>query len=109
MGINIPNFLSSKSKNRKMIDFQDLDHLDGLSMSAVSAKLYKTSSVKNVPCNSFHTGFDFEFISRSCKRNLNIGEMSIKYKPRANSKDKKIKFYNIFNALYEIFKVKIFE
>ena len=75
----------------------------------IGAKLYKTSSVKNVPCNSFHTGFDFEFISRSCKRNLNIGEMSIRYKPRANSKDKKIKFYNIFNALYEIFKVKIFE
>jgi glutamate N-acetyltransferase/amino-acid N-acetyltransferase len=43
MGINIPNFLSSKSKNRKMIDFQDLDHLDGLSISAVSANLYKTN------------------------------------------------------------------
>ena len=43
MGINIPNFLFSKSKNRKMIDFQDLDHLDGLSISAVSAKLYKTN------------------------------------------------------------------
>ena len=42
MGINISNFLSSKSKNRKMIDFQDLDHLDGLSISTVSANLYKT-------------------------------------------------------------------
>ena len=56
----------------------------------IGAKLYKTSSVKNIPCNSFHTGFDFEFISRCCKRNLKIGELSIKYKPRANSKDKKI-------------------
>ena len=36
-------------------------------------------------------------------RNLKIGEISIKYKPRLNSKDKKIKFYHIFNALYEIF------
>ena len=43
MGINIPNFLSSKSKNHKMIDFQDLDHIDGLSISTVSAKLYKTN------------------------------------------------------------------
>jgi len=43
MGINIPNFLSSKSKNRKMNDFQDLDHLDGLSISSVSANLYKTN------------------------------------------------------------------
>jgi glutamate N-acetyltransferase/amino-acid N-acetyltransferase len=42
MGFNISNFLNSKSKNHKMIDFQDLDHLDGLSVSAVSANLYKT-------------------------------------------------------------------
>ena len=41
MGINLTNFLSSKSKNSKMIDFQDLDHLDGLSISVVSANLYK--------------------------------------------------------------------
>ena len=41
MGINLTNFLASKSKNTKMIDFQDLDHLDGLSISVVSADLYK--------------------------------------------------------------------
>ena len=41
MGINLTNFLASKSKNTKMIDFQDLDHLDGLSISVVSANLYK--------------------------------------------------------------------
>ncbi len=41
MGINLTNFLSSKSKDTKMMDFQDLDHLDGLSISVVSADLYK--------------------------------------------------------------------
>ena len=41
MGINLTNFLSSKSKNTRMIDFQDLDHIDGLSISVVSANLYK--------------------------------------------------------------------
>ena len=41
MGINLTNFLSSQSNNTKMIDFQDLDHLDGLSISVVSANLYK--------------------------------------------------------------------
>ncbi len=41
MGINLANFLSSKSNNTKMIDFQDLDHLDGLAISVVSANLYK--------------------------------------------------------------------
>ena len=42
MGINISNFLSSKSKDRKMIEFQDLDHIDGLSISTISANLYNT-------------------------------------------------------------------
>jgi glutamate N-acetyltransferase / amino-acid N-acetyltransferase len=41
MGINLSNFISSKSKNARMIDFQDLDHIDGLSISVVSANLYK--------------------------------------------------------------------
>ncbi len=40
MGINLSNFLSSKSNNLKMNQFQDLDHLDGLSISTVSANLY---------------------------------------------------------------------
>ena len=40
MGINLTNFLSSKSKNTRMIDFQDLDHIDGLSISVTNAKLY---------------------------------------------------------------------
>ena len=43
MGINLSNFLSSKSNNRKMSEFQDLDHLDGLSISTVSANLYTTT------------------------------------------------------------------
>ncbi|MDA1166850.1 MAG: bifunctional glutamate N-acetyltransferase/amino-acid acetyltransferase ArgJ [Proteobacteria bacterium] len=43
MGINLTNFLSSKSNNTKMIDFQDLDHIDGISISTVSANLYKNN------------------------------------------------------------------
>ena len=41
MGINLTNFLSSKSKNIRMNEFQDLDHIDGLSISTVSANLYE--------------------------------------------------------------------
>ena len=40
MGINFTNFFTSRSKNKKMNEFQDLDHIDGLSISAVSANLY---------------------------------------------------------------------
>ena len=42
MGINLSNFLASKSQNRKMGQFQDLDHLDGLAVSSVSANLYNS-------------------------------------------------------------------
>tara|TARA_B100000989_G_scaffold297176_1_gene282190 strand:+ start:870 stop:2171 length:1302 start_codon:yes stop_codon:yes gene_type:complete len=41
MGINLPNFLLSKSKNKKMLEYQDLDHIDGVSISSVCANLYK--------------------------------------------------------------------
>ena len=41
MGINLSNFLTSKSKNKRMIEFQDLDHIDGVSISTVSASLYQ--------------------------------------------------------------------
>ena len=41
MGINLSNFIFSKSKNKKMSEFQDLDHIDGVSISTVSADLYK--------------------------------------------------------------------
>ena len=43
MGINLANFLNSKSKNKRMKEFQDLDHLDGLSISTISANLYKNN------------------------------------------------------------------
>ena len=43
MGINLSNFLSSKSNNRRMGDFQDLDHIDGVSISSVSANLYNNT------------------------------------------------------------------
>jgi len=42
MGINLSNFLASKSQDRKMGQYQDLDHLDGLAVSSVSANLYNS-------------------------------------------------------------------
>ena len=41
MGINFTNFFNSKSKNKRMTEFQDLDHIDGVSISTISADLYK--------------------------------------------------------------------
>jgi glutamate N-acetyltransferase / amino-acid N-acetyltransferase len=77
MGINITNFLSSKSKNRKMNEFQDLDHIDGLSISTVSANLYKTNR-DDLVMFYFREGANFasvytqsKIISENIKWNLN--------------------------------------
>ena len=43
MAINLSNFLISKKERSKMADFQDLDHLDGISISVASANLYNNS------------------------------------------------------------------
>lgn len=74
----------------------------------IGGKFYRTASVRKISINSYNAGFDFEFFSRICKKNLNIKEVFIRYKPRKFSSEKKIKFYHMLNALYEIFKVKFF-
>ena len=40
MVINFNNFFKTESKDTKIGDFQDLDHLDGVSISTTNAKLY---------------------------------------------------------------------
>ena len=42
------------------------------------------------------------------KNKFKIAQALVPYKPRENSSEKKIKFYHIINALYEIFRVKFF-
>ncbi len=41
MVINLKNFLLSQDKKSKIGDFQDLDHINGVAISAISANLYK--------------------------------------------------------------------
>ena len=41
MVFSINNFFDKRNKNSKTGDFQDLDHIDGLSISAISAGLYE--------------------------------------------------------------------
>jgi glutamate N-acetyltransferase / amino-acid N-acetyltransferase len=77
MGINLTNFLSSKTKNRKMIQFQDLDHLDGISISSISANLYQNSR-DDLVMFYFREGANFasvytrsKVVSENIKWNLN--------------------------------------
>ena len=77
MGINLTNFFTSKSKNRRMGQFQDLDHLDGLSVSSVSANLYD-SKRDDLAMFYFRDGANFasvytqsKILSENIKWNLN--------------------------------------
>ena len=77
MGINLSNFLSSKSKNKRMREFQDLDHIDGVSISSISANLYN-SQRDDVVMFYFRDGVNHasvytqsKIISENIKWNLN--------------------------------------
>jgi len=77
MGINLTNFLSSKSKKTRMIDFQDLDHVEGMSISVASANLYKDER-DDIAMFYFRDGANYasvytksKIISENIKWNLN--------------------------------------
>lgn len=75
----------------------------------IGAEFYKTSIIKNIPISTYHSGFKFEHVSRMCKKGLIIDEINVRYKPRENSSEKKIKAYNMLNAFWAMFKVRYFE
>ncbi|MDC3173808.1 bifunctional glutamate N-acetyltransferase/amino-acid acetyltransferase ArgJ [Candidatus Pelagibacter sp.] len=77
MGINLTNFLSSKSKKTRMTDFQDLDHVEGMSISVASANLYKDER-DDIAMFYFRDGANYasvytksKIISENIKWNLN--------------------------------------
>jgi glutamate N-acetyltransferase/amino-acid N-acetyltransferase len=78
MGINLTNFLSSKSKNKRNIEFQDLDHLDGLAISTVCANLYEDKR-DDLVMFYFRSGANYasvytqsKIISENIKWNLSV-------------------------------------
>ena len=83
MGINLSNFLSSKSKNAKMIDFQDLEHIDGVSISVLSANLYNDNR-DDLSMFYFRDGANYaslytqsKIVSENIKWNLNQNSKKI--------------------------------
>ena len=53
MAINIKNFLNVKNKLSKMRDFQDLGHLDGISISAINPDSKRERSLASIFLMSF--------------------------------------------------------
>ncbi len=84
MPININNLFNSINKNSKMGDFQDLDHIDGLSISVTSANLYSKQR-DDLVLFYFRNGVNHasvytqsKLISENIKWNLKINKKKIK-------------------------------
>ena len=84
MAINIDNFLKSKSRNSKMRDFQDLVHVDGVSVSTASANLYGNKR-DDLVMFYFRNGANYasvytqsKIVSENIKWNLNLKTKKIK-------------------------------
>ena len=84
MPINLKNFINSKKLMSKMIDFQDLDHIDGLSISTVCANLYSKPR-DDLVMFYFRDGANYasvytqsKIVSENIKWNLNIKSKKIK-------------------------------
>ena len=84
MALNLSNFLISKKDRSKMADFQDLDHLDGLSISVTSANLYNNNR-DDIALFYFRNGAEYasvytksKLISENIKWNKSIKSKKIK-------------------------------
>ena len=84
MPINFKNFINSRSSKSKMNDFQDLEHIDGVSISAVCAGLYKDQR-DDLVMFYFRDGANYasvytqsKIISENIKWNLSIKCKKIK-------------------------------
>ena len=78
------NFIKPKTSESKMNDFQDLEHIDGISISAVSANLYNKPR-DDLVMFYFRDGANFasvytqsKIVSENIKWNLNIKSKKIK-------------------------------
>ena len=84
MPINISNFIKPYLSKSKLNDFQDLNHIDGVSISAISANLYEDKR-DDLVMFYFRSGANYasvytqsKIISENIKWNLNIKSKKIK-------------------------------
>ena len=84
MPINFKNFINSQKLNLKMGNYQDLDHIDGVSVSTVCANLYNKPR-DDLVMFYFRDGANYasvytksKIISENIKWNLNIKSKKIK-------------------------------
>ena len=93
MAINIKNFLNVKNKLSKMRDFQDLGHIDGISISAITADLYSDGR-DDITLFYFSEGAKYASVYTKSK----IVSENIKFNLQLKNKLVKALFINTKNA-----------
>ena len=83
MAINFSNFFTSDKRKSKLNNFQDLDHLDGVSISTTSANLYNNKR-DDLVMFYFRKGAEYatvytqsKIISENIKWNINLKNKKI--------------------------------
>ena len=93
MVFNINNFFDDRNKNSKIADFQDLDHIDGVSISTVSANLYNQKR-DDLVLFYFRDGASYASVFTQS----NIVSENIKWNKKINSKKLRALLINTRNA-----------
>jgi glycosyltransferase involved in cell wall biosynthesis len=74
----------------------------------IGSKFYKVSSLKSLyPFDDKTITFDFELVSKLCKRGYRIKEIPVSYAPRTAQQGKKIKWFHSITALLALLRVKL--
>ena len=93
MVFNINNFFDDRNKNSKIADFQDLDHIDGVSISTVSANLYNQKR-DDLVLFYFRDGASYASVFTQS----NIVSENLKWNKKINSKKLSALLINTRNA-----------
>ncbi|MBU4251612.1 MAG: glycosyltransferase family 2 protein [Candidatus Omnitrophica bacterium] len=93
LGSIIATFLTNLFYGR---DFTDI----------IATKLIKTNILKELGCQATNQAFEFELVSRLCKKGYKIGEVPVWYKPRTHKEGKTIKAIDMVPAVLAILRIK---
>ena len=93
MVFNINNFFDDRNRKSKIADFQDLDHIDGVSISTVSANLYEKKR-DDLVLFYFRNGANYASVYTQSK----IVSENIKWNKKIKSKKLKALLINTRNA-----------
>lgn len=73
----------------------------------IATKLIKTDILKKLGCQATSQAFEFELVSRLCKKKSTIGEVPVWYKPRTHKEGKTIRALDMLPAVLAMLKVKL--